>query len=227
MEAGNYLNTILSQNSIPQTDYIVTIFNFILCVVMSFILRSFYIRRSFSLTGKKHIGSIIPILATVVFLVIMVVKSSLALSLGLVGALSIVRFRTPIKEPEELVYLFLAIALGLGYAAGQTMLTSLIFVSILIMRFFWLSNTHIGNTSEYNLVIQWNNKQVGFERIKDLLSSSFDSIKLIRLEQSSNSNTAVLLISPMKSTQIDNITKDLIGLDKDLTLSFYEAKANF
>jgi len=227
LEAGNYLNTILSQNSIPQTDYIVTIFNFILCVVMSFILRSFYIRRSFSLTGKKHIGSIIPILATVVFLVIMVVKSSLALSLGLVGALSIVRFRTPIKEPEELVYLFLAIALGLGYAAGQTMLTSLIFVSILIMSFFWLSNTHIGNTSEYNLVIQWNNKQVGFERIKDLLSSSFDSIKLIRLEQSSNSNTAVLLISPMKSTQIDNITKDLIGLDKDLTLSFYEAKANF
>ena len=227
MEGGNYLNTIISQNAIPQTDYIITIVNFILCVLMSFILRSFYIRRSFSLTGKKHIGSIIPILATVVFLVIMVVKSSLALSLGLVGALSIVRFRTPIKEPEELVYLFLAIALGLGYAAGQTLLTSLIFVSILIMSFFWLSNTHIGNTSEYNLVIQWNNKQVGFERIKDLLSSSFDSIKLIRLEQGSNSNTAVLLLSPMKSTQLDNITRDLIELDKDLTLSFYEAKANW
>jgi uncharacterized membrane protein YhiD involved in acid resistance len=48
-----------------------------------------------------------------------VVKSSLALSLGLVGALSIVRFRTPIKEPEELAYLFLAIGLGVGLGADQ------------------------------------------------------------------------------------------------------------
>ena len=47
------------------------------------------------------------------------VKSSLALSLGLVGALSIVRFRTPIKEPEELAYLFIAIAMGLGLGADQ------------------------------------------------------------------------------------------------------------
>jgi hypothetical protein len=46
-----------------------------------------------------------------------VVKSSLALSLGLVGALSIVRFRAAIKEPEELVYLFFCIAAGLALGA--------------------------------------------------------------------------------------------------------------
>jgi hypothetical protein len=227
MENGNYLNTLFSQSIITQTDYISTMVNFILCVLMSFILRSFYIRRSFSLTGKKHIGSIIPILATVVFLVIMIVKSSLALSLGLVGALSIVRFRTPIKEPEELVYLFLAIAIGLGYAAGQTLLTSLIFVSILTMSFFWLSNKNIGNSIEYNLVINWKDQQLSFEKISNLLSNSFDSIKLIRLEQALNSNTAVLLLSPMESIKIDDITQGLIDLDEDLTVSFYEAKANW
>jgi uncharacterized membrane protein YhiD involved in acid resistance len=52
-------------------------------------------------------------------LVISIVKSSLALSLGLVGALSIVRFRTAIKEPEELIFLFIAIAIGLGVGADQ------------------------------------------------------------------------------------------------------------
>ena len=46
-------------------------------------------------------------------------KIFLALSLGLVGALSIVRFRTPIKEPEELAYIFLAIAIGLALGADQ------------------------------------------------------------------------------------------------------------
>ena len=227
MEDWNYLNTVLSQNIITQSDYVSTMVNFILCIVMSFILRSFYVRRSFSLTGKKHIGSIIPILATVVFLVIMIVKSSLALSLGLVGALSIVRFRTPIKEPEELVYLFLAIAIGLGYAAGQTLLTSLIFLSILLMSFFWLSNKNIGNSIEYNLVINWSNEKLSFEIITDLISNSVDSIKLIRLEQALNTNTAVLLISPKEFTNIEKLTRELISSDKDLTVSFYEAKANW
>ena len=61
-------------------------------------------------------------------IVITIVKSSLALSLGLVGALSIVRFRAAIKEPEELVYLFLIISTGLGCGAGQIKIT---FIGIL------------------------------------------------------------------------------------------------
>ena len=126
------INQLINPN-IDQLDIIPTLFSFFICVLMSFIVRDVYIKRSFSLTGKMHIGSIIPVLSAVVFLVIVVVKSSLALSLGLVGALSIVRFRTPIKEPEELVYLFLAIAIGLGYGAGQVLITTILSLSILLI----------------------------------------------------------------------------------------------
>ena len=226
MEELDYLSNILSRNLSPQNDYISIMVDFILCVLMSFILRNFYIRRSFSLTGKMHIGSIIPILSTVVFLVILVVKSSLALSLGLVGALSIVRFRTPIKEPEELVYLFLAIAIGLGYAAGQTVLTSIIFVSILVISFVWLSNQN-SQVIEYNLVISWDDKKLTFEKITNIISNSVDSIKLIRLEYGENTNTAVLMIAPKETADIEELSKGLINLDKKLTISFYEAKANW
>lgn len=59
--------------------------------------------------------------------IITVVKSSLALSLGLVGALSIVRFRAAIKEPEELTYLFLVISIGLGLGADQRWITLIAF----------------------------------------------------------------------------------------------------
>ena len=226
MEELDYFNKFLSQNINSQNDYISIMVDFILCVVMSFILRNFYIRRSFSLTGKMHIGSIIPILATVVFLVILIVKSSLALSLGLVGALSIVRFRTPIKEPEELVYLFLAIAIGLGYAAGQTLLTSVIFLSILIINYFWLSNQN-NKAIEYNLVISWGDEKLSFEEMTNIISNSVDSIKLIRLEYGENTNTAVLMIAPKETADIEELSKGLINLDKNLTVSFYEAKANW
>lgn len=65
-------------------------------------------------------------------LIITIIKSSIALSLGLVGALSIVRFRTPIKEPEELLYLFVAIAVGLGLGANQLLPTLIGFVTIVL-----------------------------------------------------------------------------------------------
>jgi len=227
MEELNYLEKILSPNISASTDYLTVMVNFLLCIIMSFILRSFYVKRSFSLTGKMHIGSIIPILSAVVFLVIMVVKSSLALSLGLVGALSIVRFRTPIKEPEELVYLFLAIAIGLGYAAGQALLTSVIILAILIINYFWLSNQKIYKSIEYNLVISWTDKDATFEKITNIIAQSVESIKLIRIEYGLNANTAVLLISPRSVEDIEVLAKKITNLDSESTVSFYEAKANW
>ena len=69
-------------------------------------------------------------------LVINVIQSSIALSLGLVGALSIVRFRTPVKEAEELVFIFLAIAIGLGLGARYIMITSVAFTLATFIIFF-------------------------------------------------------------------------------------------
>ena len=76
-------------------------------------------------------------------LIISIIKSSIALSLGLVGALSIVRFRTPVKEPEELLYLFVASAVGLGLGANQLVATitgfSAICLGMLILSVFNIS----------------------------------------------------------------------------------------
>ena len=73
-EKTNILSDALLSSNFIQDDYITILINFAFCIAMSFILKSFYIKRSFSLTGKMHIGPIIPILSAVVFLVIMVIK---------------------------------------------------------------------------------------------------------------------------------------------------------
>ena len=220
------INQLINPN-IDQLDIIPTLFSFFICVLMSFIVRDFYIKRSFSLTGKMHIGSIIPVLSAVVFLVIIVVKSSLALSLGLVGALSIVRFRTPIKEPEELVYLFLAIAVGLGYAAGQILITTIITLSILFIVYIWLSNRKIAKTSEYNLVVKWSKTGVMFEDILKAITPVVQNLKLVRLDKSSSDNTSVMLIVPDDKSPIETITNALHELDSDMKITFFEAKTNW
>ena len=220
------INQLINPN-IDQLDIIPTLFSFFICVLMSFIVRDFYIKRSFSLTGKMHIGSIIPVLSTVVFLVIVIIKSSLALSLGLVGALSIVRFRTPIKEPEELVYLFLAIAIGLGYGAGQVLITTILSLSILFVIFMWLSNRNIAKTSEYNLVIKWTKKDVAFEDILREVSPVAENLKLVRLDKGPSGNTSVMLIVPDEDHPIEEISNKLHKLDNDIHITFFEAKTNW
>ena len=220
------LNDLFAEGN-DQLGLMSTLFSFALCVLMSFVIRDLYIRRSFSLTGKAHIGSIIPLLSAVVFLVIIVVKSSLALSLGLVGALSIVRFRTPIKEPEELVYLFLAIAIGLGYGAGQVLVTTILSLSILFVIFMWLSNRKIAKTSEYNLVIKWTKKDVSFEDILREVTPITENLKLVRLDKGTSGNTSVMLIVPDEEHPIEAISNKLYVLDKDMHVTFFEAKTNW
>jgi hypothetical protein len=210
-----------------QLDLLPVLFNFVLCVSMSFVIRSFYIHRSFSLTGKHHIASILPILSAVVFLVIIIVKSSLALSLGLVGALSIVRFRTPIKEPEELVYLFLAISIGLGYAAGHALVTTVITLLIMMVSFVWLSNRKDTASLEYNMVVNWPDNSLSLDILLDKISKYSSTIKLVRFDSGKTGKTVVLLLSPSGKADLTRLTQEIEEYNSSVTISFYEAKTNW
>ncbi len=101
---------------LPLVDLVV---NLAIGLILSLIVGWYYNRFGKALTNRAQLAALLPVLTMTTALVIAIIKSSLALSLGLVGALSIVRFRTAVKEPEELLYLFLAIAIGLGVGADQ------------------------------------------------------------------------------------------------------------
>jgi hypothetical protein len=97
--------------------------NLAIGTLLVLVVQHHYRNYSSTLSGQEQFARVFPYITLTTLLIITIVKSSLALSLGLVGALSIVRFRTPIKEPEELAYLFICIAIGLGLGANQIMAT--------------------------------------------------------------------------------------------------------
>lgn len=107
------------------------LFNLMIGLVLAIILRWHFSRFGSTLSNRDEFAQVFPFIILATILIISIVKSSLALSLGLVGALSIVRFRTPIKEPEELAYLFISIAIGLGLGASQTVPTVIAIIFIL------------------------------------------------------------------------------------------------
>lgn len=85
-------------------------------------IRFLYRRFNGSVSDADSVARIFPLLVLVTIAVISVVKDSWEISLGLLGALSIVRFRAAIKDPEELVYLFFCIGVGFALGVGKPLL---------------------------------------------------------------------------------------------------------
>lgn len=208
----------ISDPSFTKLEIIPSFYSFAICVLISFLVRFFYIKYSNSAVGKLNLGNIIPILSSIVFIVILVVKSSLALSLGLVGALSIVRFRTPIKEPEELVYLFLAIAIGLGCAANYTLITAILTIIILLLIYFFLSNKeNLRGINEYSLNLSWNDKKIDLNNIFEVLDDSL-SLSLLRYSVNQETNNAIFLIETDNINSINEIVEKIRKLDDNFSV---------
>ena len=119
--------------------------------LLALYIRFLYRQCNASVSDADSVARIFPLLTMVTIGVIAVVKSSLALSLGLVGALSIVRFRAAIKDPEELVYLFLCIGVGLALGAEQPLLA----IAIVVVVTLFVLGIHFttGKSRRQNLLL--------------------------------------------------------------------------
>ncbi len=135
--------TDLLLNSSIQLDHQSFVISLAAALILSYFVKLTYNRTAQTLSNRDYFSDTLVILAMVTCVVITVVKFSLALSLGLVGALSIVRFRAAIKEPEELVFLFLAIGIGITTGANQVELAVIAtaFICGAAFVFKWLRST--------------------------------------------------------------------------------------
>lgn len=95
------------------------------------------------------------LLSLVTSVVIMTVTTNLALSLGMVGALSIVRFRTAVKDPTDTVFMFWAITVGIMAGAGLVYITLItnIALGVLFLIFYWITKKI--NSSPYLIVVRY------------------------------------------------------------------------
>ena len=225
------INFFINQN--VQIDIPNFILSLICAAILSFFVQLFYIKYSSSLSNRKEFSKNFVILAVTTCIVIMIVKSSLALSLGLVGALSIVRFRAAIKEPEELVYLFLIIAIGLGCGANQLVITTvgIIFSLILIVIYSgYLKKSKKNIEDIINLGIIINDKisevQIN-DLIKDIKKNSKE-LKFISMSRTDEITTINLDVIPIEferltylSGQVKNKFKNskvILAYNDDLSL---------
>ena len=216
----------LTNIDIPVLGFII---NLLIAGLLSFILSLVYLRYGHSLSNRKAFGRNFVLITMATMVIITIVKSSLALSLGLVGALSIVRFRSAIKEPEELSYLFISIAIGLGMGANQSLITILGFIIILgiiILRRLFSKN----RGERINMMLTFTSpdpENTDIKQIISILEPLTSEIDLKRLDIKTDVLEAVFLVDIKEINQLSEIALKVKEYDNKISISYLDNRGLF
>lgn len=197
--------------------------NMVIAALLATLVRVFFVRFGNSITNRHRFASNFMPLALTTMLIITIVKSSIALSLGLVGALSIVRFRAAIKDPEELTYLFIVIGIGLGTGASQASIT--VMATVLILVFLILSKQLEGKVSfksEDKLYVNISTDVNDLKRINKILTEVFPYVELKRLDTLGKGLDISYICKAKNIEQISDAKDRLTELSPSTTVSFVD-----
>lgn len=214
----------LATRTVEQVSVWVIIYNLFLSAVLSLILGWVYTRYGSALSNRQQFArNFLPITMTTMF-IITIVKSSLALSLGLIGALSIIRFRTAIKEPEELSYLFLAIAVGMGIGANQAIITVITLLTIATIIFLKNVNKSSVESGQHLYLTVSSSTQDGNEldAIIKVLQKHCTHVSLKRFDENSNLLEVSFLVGFESYSQLEMGKSELQGLNDSMRISFLD-----
>lgn len=188
------------------------ILSLIVLLILITSIKWVYVKRSNTVSNKILFANTFYAFALAIFLIITSIKASLALSLGLVGALSIVRFRTAIKEPEQLVYLLMIIGISISLAAQQIIPSIIITLLFLVWQFSSKQSNSYINKDLMNISFNFQtneNLEAVFEVLKNYKAiNGFEKIRT-----NSDSADLTLSVSSMKETDFVALKSTLDDLD--------------
>lgn len=144
-------------------------------------------------------------ISLVTSMVMMLIGSNLAISLGMVGALSIVRFRAAIKEPRDIAFLFWAITIGLAAGSGTFIIAIIGSIAIALVLFIFGTTTNTVDNS-YLLVIKGSELKV--EDIKERLKQERIPNKL-RMKNINEFQVEITFELKLKKVNVDTLTDSI------------------
>ena len=202
--------------------------NLALTAILAFILSRIYERYGHALSNRGIFSRNFMILTMTTMVVITIVKSSLALSLGLVGALSIIRFRTAIKEPEELAYLFFCITIGLGFGADQRAITIVAFLAIcvviIVRRKYYVAEY---SQNLYITISSQGENKISLDQIVTLLKKYFSAVDIKRFDEAKEILEVSFVVEFDKFEQLQIAVAELNKLNNSIKITFLDTKGSF
>ena len=200
----------------------VSILDMVLAMVLAFALGLFiffiYKKTYTGVMYSSGFGVTLIALTMITTLVILAVTSNVVLSLGMVGALSIVRFRTAIKEPLDIAFLFWSIAAGIVLAAGLVPLA--VFGSVLIGLILLVFTNHKTHRNPYIVVLSCRDHDCETKAVEYLKAHTVRSI--VKSKTAAKGRVELNMEIRLKEDNTDFINElaDMEGIESAVLVSY-------
>ncbi len=236
------LYTTLQENISPlstQLNFIEGFYILFLASISGIYVRYLYLKFSLTFSSRISFGNTLLMVCISVASLVAVVKASLALSLGLVGALSVIRFRTAVKEPFNLAFLLLSISMGISVGASQYLFTLLIALfGLLAVLYSYYSTKYNGIRAKKNTKSVFNFDEVDTLSIilppNSLLNDFYEKLRkysdyyyLLSLDQVDNQPISIVLKVKINNTEsLNSLKEEIFKKFPGSSFSYYNSPSN-
>ena len=142
------MSDLINQFFLSGPDLVDVLFSMLLSTIVGLLISQLYRGTHRGLNYEHTFMASLVMLAPIVTLVMLFIRGDLVLSLGLIGSLAIIRFRTAVKDTRDMVFIFWVIAVGLGAGTynWSTVLVASLFVMLVVVVLFYVRYGHTSNT---------------------------------------------------------------------------------
>ncbi len=157
---------------------------------------------------SKSFNQTLVVLAVIVTMVMTIIGGSLALSLGMVGSLSVIRFRTAIKEPKDMAFLFWAIAIGLSCGAEMYVVAVVGSAVIAVVLFVFSRDAYDGNN--YLIVVRGN--RIDSDALEKLIDENTKKWR-VRMQNATGDYEEITYEAGLKKNNLSELAKAIKEID--------------
>ena len=217
---NNMLTEVFSSQTIGLNSVPTVLISMILALALGYAISWIYRRNYRGVMYSANFSMTLIMMTLITTPVVLCIRNSIALSMGMVGALSIVRFRTAVKDPLDTAYMFWALTTGILLGAGQFLLTavSVVLIAVIITL---LSNIQAKAVNSFLLVVR------SSEEADRAVAQVVGSIRIQKLKSKTVSRGAVEATYEVRVEKPEALLHKLQTINgvQDATLVSYQGEA--
>ena len=217
---SNAISQIWQAQTITPASWLTILFSLLLAFAVGLFIAWVYRRNYRGVMYSNNFALTLVMMTLITTPVVLCIRNSIALSMGMVGALSIVRFRTAVKDPLDTAYMFWALTTGILLGAGQFLLTA-ISVALIGLLMTLLVNIQAKGNNSYLLVIRMT------EEAERTVAQAVASIRIHKLKSKNISASGVEMTYEVRLDKPEAVLSKIHTIRgvQDATLVSYQGEA--
>ena len=210
-------NLLSNFNDLTPLSFVQVVTAIILSILYSFIIAKVYlmVHRGYSYS-KSYLHTMIMVSVTVA-LIMVIIGSEIARAFALVGAMSIIRFRNPVKDPRDVAFLFVTIAIGMACGVGFYMYAT-VFTFTIVILMLCMHHYNFGDLPSKSYVVKLVSSSAQKDEILRVCQKFCSSVHLLSIDLSGEEPTKEIIVLEIELFKGDSYNKLVTTLQGQLAL---------